>query len=338
MTPRVASLIPSGTEIVCALGMADLLVGRSHCCDYPAWVTDLPILSRPRVDPEMSGAEIDRVVRDLMDGGGSVYDVLLEPLLACEPDVVVTQDHCDACAVSLEDVRAAVACADLAGARLCALHPHDLDGVLLDFGRVAEALGVPERGDHLRARFLEVLDAVAARTASIAGRPRVAMIEWMDPPMIAGGWMPELARRAGATPVLVEDARTFLQVGWDDVAAARPDAVVLLPCGFDVPRTLRELEEGPAAEALAALLPSLGHGCWIVDGDAYFNRPGPRLADSAALLASVLHPDAMAGWCDERGLSFAGAWTRLVADPAGLASIGPTHSAQRTISVPSGSR
>jgi len=146
MASRVASLIPSGTEIVSALGMADTLVGRSHCCDWPLEVVDLPELSRPKIDPRTSGAEIDRVVRGLMSSGASVYDILMEPLLAAAPDVVITQDHCDACAVSLAEVRQAVACAELAGASVCALHPHDLAAVCRDFLRAADALGVPERG------------------------------------------------------------------------------------------------------------------------------------------------------------------------------------------------
>jgi len=294
MAPRVVSLIPSGTEIVAALGMLDTLVGRSHCCDYPPSVSALPVLSRPKVDPSAPGAEVDRVVRDLMASGESVYDILMGALLAVKPDVVITQDHCDACAVSLRDVEAAVACAELAGARVCALHPHDLAAVREDFVRVATALDAPQRGALLARRFDERLERLRERTADVSHRPRVVLVEWLEPPMVAGGWIPELARIAGLEPAIVTDADHFLQVGWGDLRDAEPDAIVVLPCGYTVDRTLAELrgtEAGPRLETLAEALPL---GCWVVDGDALFNRPGPRLADSAELLASLFHPEAAA--------------------------------------------
>ena len=286
-SPRVASLIPCGTEIVSALGMADTLVGRSHCCDYPPDVFDLPVLSRPKVDPSAPGAEIDRAVRGIMEAGDSVYDILMEPLLQAAPDVVITQDHCDACAVSLDEVRRAVSCAELVGASVCALHPHDLPAVLQDFRR--DALGVPERGRRLAQRFQERLAVLSARLEGV-DRPRVALVEWLEPPMVAGGWIPELAGLAGVEPVIVQDAAHFAEVDWARVVDEEPDAIVLLPFGFDVERTLDEL--GLLGGVPSTDLPSWGHppkGVWVVDGDAYFNRPGPRLADSAELLATLFH-------------------------------------------------
>ena len=320
MTLSVASLIPSGTEIVSALGLADTLVGRSHACDYPSEVLDLPVLSRPKVDPESKGAEIDEVVRSLMSSGESVYEILMDRLLEAAPDVVITQDHCDACAVSLEDVRQAVACADLAGARLCALHPHDLDGIREDFDRVAEALGVRERGSRLRSRFDERLDAVRRRNDG-GQLLRVVLVEWLDPPMVAGGWMPELARIAGLEPLIVSDATSFEQVSWSDITHARPDAVVLLPCGFSVPRTLRELRTGEAGRAVSEMAATIPLGVRAVDGDALFNRPGPRLADSAELLSAVLRPER----ADELR-AFEGSYSCIDGERL-----------QRTISVPSSS-
>jgi iron complex transport system substrate-binding protein len=272
--------------------MADTLVGRSHCCDYPPEVADLPVLSASKVDYlGQGGAGIDRDVRALLDRGESVYRVLQDELVAVAPDVVLTQDHCDACAVSLRDVEHAVRCADLLGAVVCALHPHDLDGVLADMGRVAEALGVPDRGARLADRTRRRLDAVRRATE---GRPRpgVLMIEWLEPPMVAGGWMPELVRIAGGDPLVVHDAHRFEEVDWRDVARARADVVVVLPCGYGVGRSQEELGrvvrgDSEARRALAAIPVR-----WVVDGDAYFNRPGPRLADSAELLAALLHPGA----------------------------------------------
>lgn len=306
MTLRVASLIPSGTEIVSALGMADTLVGRSHCCDYPPEVAALPALTRPKVDPNASGEEIDEAVRALMSAGESVYDILMEPLLAADPDVVITQDHCDACAVSLSEVQAAVACADLAEARVCALHPHDLEAITEDIRRVSEALDVVERGERLAERFTARLTALGQRTARASRRPRVALVEWLAPPMIAGGWIPELARLAGAEPLIVSDAVGFAEVSWSDIDAQEADAVVLLPCGFSVARTLAEVSnaDGGYEVPLTSALPG---GLWVVDGDALFNRPGPRLADSAELLAGLFQPEA-AGVDLGR---FDGLWQRL---------------------------
>lgn len=291
MTLRVASLIPSGTEIVSALGLADTLVGRSHCCDYPPEVVALPVLSRPKVDPSKPGAEIDRDVREIMASDESVYEILMEPLLAVAPDLVITQDHCDACAVSLSDVKAAVACEGLAGAEVCSLHPHDLDAVLEDVRRVARALGVPGRGDVVAARVRTRLDALeeATRNAEVV---RVALVEWLDPPMIAGGWIPELARMAGLDPVIVQDASHFVETDWEGILAAEPEAIVLLPCGFDVPRTLQELGGMAPAACLERMPP---RGIWVVDGDALFNRPGPRLVDSAELLGALFHPALVPG-------------------------------------------
>lgn len=289
--PRVVSLIPSGTEIVAALGFEAALVGVSHCCDHPAGVRGLPVLSRSKVDPGLGGREIDRGVRALIEEGLSVYEVDVEGLLAARPDVVVTQDHCDACAVSLGDVEEAVRCSGLPGVRICSLNPHDLAAVTGDFRAVADALGVPERGRALVDAFEARIEAVRRRAAG-ASRPRVALVEWLDPPMIAGGWMPELAWAAGGEPVLVTGPSAFREVTWRHVASEDPDVVVLLPCGFGVERTLDEVRADPEALRWLTELRAFREGrTWIADGDAYFNRPGPRLADSAELLLAVLHPE-----------------------------------------------
>lgn len=289
--PRVVSLIPSGTEIVAALGFADCLVGVSHCCDYPPTVRDLPVLSESKVDPGLPGAAIDRGVRELIRDGLSVYRVKSDQLARARPDLVVTQDHCDACAVSLSDVEEAVRCLALPDTRVCSLNPHDLAAVEADFRAVAEALDAPARGEALVARFRARMERVR-ELAEGARRPRVALIEWLDPAMVAGGWMPELARAAGGEPVLVTEPGAFREVTWRMVVDEDPEVVILLPCGFDVPRTVSEIGADPAlGEALGAI-PAVARGRgWIVDGDAYFNRPGPRLADSAELLLAILHPE-----------------------------------------------
>jgi iron complex transport system substrate-binding protein len=290
LTPSIVSLLPSATEIVCALGLREKLVGISHECDFPADVRGLPMLSAPKLDPSRPSAEIDRSVRALLETTLSVYQVDLDGLLALRPDLIVTQSQCEVCAVPQADVDSA--CAELGLASVvCSLSPTALDEVLEDFRRVARAAGVVRRGDDLVAAVTERF-AVVRAAASGRRRPRVALIEWLDPPMIAGGWMPELLGIAGGAPVIVDEPRRFATVSWADIAAAEPEIVVLLPCGFDVARCLRELEVPSVAEPLRALPATRAGRTYVVDGNAYFNRPGPRLADSAELLARIVAPEA----------------------------------------------
>ncbi|MEX2048750.1 MAG: ABC transporter substrate-binding protein [Gemmatimonadota bacterium] len=307
MSERIVTLIASATEIVAGLGLADRLVGISHECDYPPEVLHLPRLSEPKVDPSASSAEIDRGVREIVRDGLSVYRVDVERLRALRPDVIVTQDHCEVCAVSLADVEASLSALDLPDTRVCTLHPGTLADVRRDFERVARVLGEPERGRALVATFDSRLEAVRARVAEAGIEPmRVVLLEWLAPPMVAGGWMPELARIAGARPLIVEEPGRFSQVGWAEIAGADPDAVLVLPCGFDVRRTVAELED-PAVAAGLRSVPAVHDGrCFVLDGNAYFNRPGPRLADSAELLAGVLHPELFAEHRERYGRAWVG--------------------------------
>jgi len=287
--PRIVSLIASATEIVHGLGYFDRLVGVSHECDHPAGVSDLPRLSRPKVDPEAPSAEIDRGVRELVRDGLSVYAVDVEQLQRLAPDVIVTQDHCEVCAVSLSDVEDALCAIDLPDTSVVSLHPRDMTDVRTDFRKVAEALGDPEAGERLVADMDERIEGVAASTADLE-RPRVALIEWLAPPMVAGGWMPDLARAAGADPVIVTDSKHFETVDWARLAEEDPDVVVVVPCGFGVGRTLEELEDAEIREGLGRMRAVREGRLVVLDGNAYFNRPGPRLADSTELLAAALHP------------------------------------------------
>lgn len=289
--PRVVTLIASATEIVAALGLADRLVGISHECDHPPEVLHLPRISSPKVDPCRASDRIDRDVRAILREGLSVYRVDVDRLRSLRPDVIVTQDHCEVCAVSLADVERCLPALDLPNTTVCSLHPVNLDDVRADMRRVAEALGAPERGAGLVEAFDSRLRAVADRTATVSRPPRILLLEWLAPPMVAGGWMPELARVAGAEPLIVDEPHRFSQVGWDDVAAADPDWVVVHPCGFDVPRTLEELEDPAVARGMRRVRAIREGRCRVLDGNAYFNRPGPRLADSAELLASAIHPE-----------------------------------------------
>lgn len=291
--PRIVSLLSSATETACALGLAEHLVGISHECDYPANVMDRPRVSSTKVDHKATSATIDAQVRGLVRSALSVYDVDEALLSQLSPDVILTQDHCKVCAVSLDDVEAA--CRSLTGkhTEVVTTMPETLDAIRADFRRIARAAHVDARGEELVERFDAALRDVERSVApSIArtGRPKVALLEWIDPPMIAGGWMPELARIAGGAPVIVSDAHRFETVDWDRIEAADPDVVVVLPCGFDIARTLSELDAASGAPRLRALRATREGRCFAADGNALFNRPGPRIAESAEVLAAALHP------------------------------------------------
>jgi iron complex transport system substrate-binding protein len=278
---RIVSLLPAATEIVCALGLRENLVGRSHECDFPAGVDALPALTAARVDSSSTSAEIDEQVRKVVASRLPIYTLDEAMLAALAPDVVVTQEACEVCAISYDQVVSAVRRAS-AGARVMALSPTRLEDILEDVRRVARACEVPERGeaaaDDLRRRVLQA----AARPAV---RPRVAVIEWLAPVMLAGHWVPDAIRAAGGIAVGPEPGEPSPYTTWDEVRAMEPDAVVVAPCGFDLDRTLRE--SAPFAHQLRALAPRV----LILDGNSYLNRPGPRIVEAVETIAGWLRGD-----------------------------------------------
>ena len=303
---RIASLLASGTEIVCALGLRDRLVGVSHECDYPPEVRGLPVLTAPRIDPGASSLLIDRAVSERAAAGLSLYEIFTERLRRAAPDLIVTQDQCRVCAVSLDEVKREARLLLGGAARVVSLSPHTLEDALDDVVRVAQAAGIAEEGRRVRAALRGRLDRLSSRANCSAGhlerRPTVACVEWLDPPFLSGHWMPGIVQVAGAdlvppppeTPPAPAggsgQARRAPRARWEEVAEARPDAIVLMPCGFDLTRTLAEAPavlERPEVRATPAFRSGQ---IWAVDGNAYFNRSGPRLVESAEILAAILHP------------------------------------------------
>jgi iron complex transport system substrate-binding protein len=283
---RVVSLLPSATEIVCALGCRDRLVGRSHECDFPPGVEALPALTEAKVDPRAGTEQIDRDVRRLVEQGLSVYRIDGEALERLGPDVVVTQDQCQVCAVSLGEVEAAVRTLARRDVRVVSLSPLSLSDVLRDVLRVAEALGVEARG----AAVVETMSARLGRVRRAASgeRPRVLHVEWIEPLMVGGHWIHELVEAAGGVHGLgVRDARTE-PVSWEAMRSYDPEVVVVAPCGFDVPRSLRDLSlltSRPGWDDLAAVRAGR---VFVADGNAFFNRPGPRLVETAEILQAAI--------------------------------------------------
>ena len=288
---RVVTLLASGTEIVCALDCGDRLVGRSHECDFPAAVRALPAVTRPRFDTGVTSGAIDRSVRDLVSQALSVYLVDHERLAALAPDLLVTQVQCEVCTVSLKDVEEAVRVGLASRPAIVSMKPDALADLFADMRAIAEALEVPERGvqlvTRLRARMRAIADRVAGRP-----RPRVACIEWIDPLMIAGNWTPELLHLAGAEDVLGAAGRHAGIVPFEAIAAADPDTIWITPCGFDLERTRAELAPLVTHPGWAELRAVREGRVFLGDGNAYFNRPGPRVVETLECLAEAMHPEA----------------------------------------------
>jgi iron complex transport system substrate-binding protein len=287
--PRIVSLLPSATEIVCALGAGDQLVGISHECDFPPAIRDRPVLTGSKIDSTGTSRAIDAAVRSVIAGALSIYDVDADRLSRLSPDVIVTQDLCEVCAVSLDDVRAAVArLAHRRDIALVTLHPTRLADVLGDIERVAAALGVADRGAAVRAELEQRIAAIARRAAAVASRPRVVSLEWIDPLMIGGTWMPELIELAGGQPVGATAGAPAPTITPGELAALAPDVVVVKPCGFSLPRALAERHL--IEQHVVAACPGRPR-VYVTDGNAFFNRPGPRLVESLEIMAACIHPD-----------------------------------------------
>jgi iron complex transport system substrate-binding protein len=289
---RIISLIASATEIVCALGFEDQLVGRSHECDYPESVRRLPICTEPKFDVEGSSCEIDQRVKSLLREAISVYRVDAERLRELEPDVIVTQSQCDVCAVSLRDVERAVCSWLSACPQLVSLAPNGLADVWTDIERVAAALDARERGAELIQKLQGRINAIAERASTLSARPTVACIEWIDPLMAAGNWMPELVELAGGVNLFGEAGKHSPWMTWEQLAARDPDVIVVLPCGFDMDRSRRNMPVLTSRPDWPRLRAVVEGRVFLADGNQYFNRPGPRLVESLEILAELLHPEA----------------------------------------------
>lgn len=291
MSHRVVSLIASATEIVCALGFEDELVGRSHECDYPPGIERLPACCSSKVKVEASSKEIDDQVRSLVGDGLSVYRVDPDLLNDLAPTVIVTQTQCEVCAASLKDVEEAVCELVTSNPVLVSLEPMALGDVWKDIRSVASALGKPERAEDLVARLRGRLATLEARTRSLGPRPSVGCIEWTDPVMMAGNWVPELVEIAGGTDPLGEAGKHSGYIEIEQLVEADPDVIAIMPCGFDIERAAQEMVPLVARPEWQQLSAVRNGRVAMTDGNQYFNRPGPRLVESAEILAEFLHPD-----------------------------------------------
>lgn len=305
---RIVSLLPSATEIVAALGLAHRLVGRSHQCDFPAGVQALPALSSTKVRTDQTSGDIDRQVNDILATAVSVYDVDADTLRALQPDVILTQTQCAICAVTPADLEAALCDWPTPAAghppRLVSLEPNDLADVWSDIRKVGAALGAR----HAAEQVVESLQArlrALSRKVSNRPRPTVAALEWFDPLMAGGNWMPELIEAAGGRSLFAQAGQHSPWLDWQALADADPDVILLLPCGFTLDQSLADLPALTAHPLWPGLRAVREGQVYAIDGHHYFNRPGPRLVESAEIVAEILHPQA----CD---FGHAGcAWVRI---------------------------
>jgi iron complex transport system substrate-binding protein len=287
---RIASLLPSATEIVCALGLSDSLVGISHECDFPPEITDRPVLTAPKIDPAGDSATIDGAIRRLVADGLSVYRINTDVLAQVRPDLIVTQEQCDVCAVSYREVVEATRQVLSQPATIVPLKPMRLDDIFDDMQRVADAAGCGAAGLALTQRLRGRLDALRRRAAMVHSRPRVACIEWMEPLMAAGNWVPELVALCGGTYEMVSPDARSSTLSWEDVLRYSPDVIIIMPCGFELPQTQRDLPRLTQRPEWKELPAVRNRRVYAVDGNAYINRPGPRIVESAELLAGLIQP------------------------------------------------
>lgn len=286
---RIVSLLPSTTEIVVALGKKDQLVGRSHECDFPAEITALPYCTEPKFNTDGNSYELDQRVKALLQEGLSVYRVDEEKLSELNPDVIITQDHCEVCAASISEVKEAVKSRITHDVKIVSVSPTDLSSVVNSIRTIAKAINAEEAADTLTERMKAKLLEIQQKVAELR-RPDVLAIEWMDPIMGAGNWMPELIQLAGGSPVGAEAGEHSPYMEWQKMRQFNPDIITLMPCGYSINQTLSEIDQLTNRNGWKQLRAVKNRQVFLADGNQYFNRPGPRLVDSTQILGEIIHP------------------------------------------------
>lgn len=287
---RICSLLPSATEVIASLGLCDELVGISHECDYPPSIRHLPIMVEPVIPPHgLPSADIDRQVHQLVASGQRLYRLNDKLLRQVEPELILSQDLCHVCAITPDQLQKAIDSMPRQPTVLT-LNPSTILDVIDDVVRIGDAAGRSTEGHQFAAHLHDRLDAVHRRLQTVSHRPRVVCIEWLSPLYVAGHWVPEMVQRAGGQDVLAEPGSPSRVVTWNEILAAAPDVLLVMPCGFSVEKAHAELLQLMQDPDQWQLSPALAAHTYLVDASSYFSRPGPRLIDGIELLAAILHP------------------------------------------------
>ena len=288
--PRILSLIPSSTEIVCALGFGNQLIGRSHECDFPSSVQKLSSCTAPKFKVEGTSAEIDQRVKSILKNALSVYQIDEKKLQQMQPDIIITQAQCEVCAVSLKDVENAVCEWVESRPQIVSLEPNQLSDIWKDFINIAEALGVKEQGHELVSQLKQRMNKIAQKTINFPQKPTVVCIEWIEPLMSAGNWMPELIEMGGGINLFGVAGEQSPWMTWEQLLEANPDVILVMPCGFNLARSKAEMSSLSQKPEWSQLNAVQNQQVYLTDGNHYFNRPGPRLVESLEIIAEILHP------------------------------------------------
>jgi iron complex transport system substrate-binding protein len=288
--PRIVSLLASSTEIVCELGFEENLVGISHECDFPESIRHLPVCTAPKFNAHASSQEIDTSVRNLVEKGLSVYKTDGELLDSLQPDFIITQSQCEVCAVSFKEVEAAVCQMISSRPHIINLEPNTFADIFSDIQKTADALQVSQKGKTLIESYQKRLDFIEKGTAFIQNKPTVATIEWISPLMFAANWIPEMIEKAGGINLLGSAGKHSHYFQWDELLAQDPDIMLVMCCGFDIKRTFEELDLLTTLPDFNQLKAVRNQQFYVTDGNAYFNRPGPRIIDAVEILAEIFHP------------------------------------------------
>jgi iron complex transport system substrate-binding protein len=288
---RIVSLLPSATEIVCALGLEENLAGVTHECDYPQAAAGKPVLTASRISHEtMTSAEIDHAVRSQLDGHGSIYDLDTELLERLKPDLIITQELCEVCAVSYKTVEKA-ARMFVADARVVSLEPNTVEDIFGNIVTVGELCGVREYALGVVAALRNRMSVLREKTAGLTLRPSVFLLEWLEPPFAPGHWTPEQTEAAGGVCLIGRPGEKSVAVTYDEIAAAAPDILVLVPCGYYKEDIIGQIPNTAFPESFMRVPAVANNEVWALDATSYFSRPGPRVVDGAEILAKIFHPE-----------------------------------------------
>jgi iron complex transport system substrate-binding protein len=288
---KIASLLPSTTEIVCALGLEKNLVGITHECDFPASIVEKPHLTASRISHEtMSSREIDHAVRSNLDGHGSIYDLNEKLLQQLKPDLILTQELCEVCAVSYKTVQKA-AKIFVADAKVVSLEPNTIADIFDNIKTIGELCGIPEKAERVVGELQNRLDKIRSKAENVKNRPKVFMLEWLEPPFAPGHWTPEQVEIAGGNCLLGKAGEKSQTTTYEAILESKPEILVLIPCGYYTKDILRQLESTEFPSDWRELPAVKNDNVWALDASAYFSRPAPRVVDGAEILAKIFHPE-----------------------------------------------